>query len=49
MVERSGGHAQLPEGCLSRIVGAVNGGARVIEVWRGSDDARLFSEGTRAC
>ena len=44
MVERSGGHDQLPEGCLSRIVGAVNGGARVIEVWRGPDDARAFSE-----
>jgi len=44
MVERSGGHEHLPEGCLSRIVGAVDAGARVIEVWRGPDDARLFSE-----
>jgi hypothetical protein len=44
MVERSGGHEQLPEGCLGRIVGAVDGGARFIEVWRGPDDARAFSE-----
>ena len=36
----------LPEGCLSRIVGIDDAGARVIEVWRAQDDARAFAEKT---
>src|SRR5437763_1146415 len=43
--ERAGAHDRLPNGCLSRIVGRVDdGGARIIEVWRSSDDAQRFSE-----
>ncbi len=34
----------LPDGCLSRIVGAVDTGARVIEVWESPDHAWKFSE-----
>jgi hypothetical protein len=34
----------LPDGCLSRIVGTVDTGARVIEVWESPDHARKFSE-----
>ena len=44
MLQRSGGHEALPEGCLSRIVGAVDGGACVVEVWESPDDARRFAE-----
>jgi hypothetical protein len=44
MVERSGGHDTLPEGCLLRVVGAVESGARVIEIWRSADDAKRFAE-----
>ena len=44
MNQRAGSHAGLPEGCLSRIVGRVDAGAAIIEVWRSSDDARRFSE-----
>ena len=45
MNERSGSHAGLPEGCLSRIVGRADGdGATIIEVWRSSGDAQRFSE-----
>lgn len=44
MIERSGGHETLPAGCLIRIVGAAESGARVIEVWRSADDARRFAE-----
>jgi hypothetical protein len=35
-----------PDGCLSRIVGIDAKGARMIEVWRSSDDARAFAEKT---
>ena len=45
MNDRTGSHAGLPEGCLSRIVGrADTGGATIIEVWRSSGDAQRFSE-----
>lgn len=44
MNDRAQGHAALPEGCLSRIVGRPDGGAAIIEVWRSADDARRFSE-----
>ena len=44
MVEgASAGHAG-PEGRLSQIAGIDDAGARVIEVWRSSDDARRFAE-----
>jgi hypothetical protein len=42
--DRAEGHGALPEGCLSRIVGPVDAGATIIEVWRSSDDARRFSD-----
>jgi hypothetical protein len=38
----SAGHA--PEGRLSHITGIDDTGARMIEVWRSSDDARAFAE-----
>ena len=38
---------ELPEGCLSRITGIDDTGARVIEVWRSGDDARAFAGQTR--
>lgn len=45
MNERAEGHAAvLPEGCLARIVGPVDAGAAIVEVWRSGDDARRFSE-----
>ena len=44
MVERSGSHAKLPEGCLGRVVGPVGSGARVIEIWSSAEDARRFGE-----
>src|SRR5437763_14378064 len=39
----SGGD-QAPEGRLSRIAGADDSGARMIEVWRSGDDARASAE-----
>jgi hypothetical protein len=33
-----------PEGCLTRIVGIDDKGARTIEVWRSPADARAFAE-----
>jgi len=42
--KRAGGHDKLPDGCLARIVGAVETGARVIEVWKSEEDARRFGE-----
>jgi hypothetical protein len=45
MTDRTANHQELPEGCLSRIVGrADGGGAAIIEVWRSSGDAQRFSE-----
>ena len=44
LTERAGGRDRLPEGCMSRIVGAVETGARVIEVWESPDHARKFGE-----
>ena len=44
MNDRAQGHAALPEGCLSRVVGRAGTGATIIEVWHSSDDARRFSE-----
>lgn len=41
--EQAGGHG-LPEGCLSRVVGPVDSGAIVIEVWKSREDAQRFSE-----
>ena len=34
----------LPAGCLSRIVGIVGTGAKVIEVWQSPDHAQRFAE-----
>jgi hypothetical protein len=42
--ERAGGQEKLPDGCLARIVGSVQTGGRVIEVWESEEDARRFSE-----
>lgn len=42
----SGIEDALPEGCLSRIVGQLNPGACVIEVWESGADAKRFSERT---
>ena len=38
---------ELPAGCLSRITGVDDAGARVIEVWRSGDDARAVAEKSR--
>jgi hypothetical protein len=42
--ERAGTADKLPDGCLARIVGLVESGARVIEVWESDEHARRFSE-----
>ena len=42
--ERAGMREKLPDGCLARIVGLVQSGARVIEVWESEEDAERFSE-----
>jgi hypothetical protein len=42
--ERAGMGDDLPEGCLARIVGLVESGARVIEVWESDEHARRFAE-----
>ena len=42
--DRADGHATLPDGCLSRVVGRPDGAAMIIEVWRSADDAHRFSE-----
>jgi len=39
-----GGDTTPPQGRLSRIVGIDDKGARAIEVWQSSDDARAFAE-----
>jgi len=44
MVEQTGSHGRLPDGCLCRIVGPVDSGARVIEVWRSADAAAKFND-----
>jgi len=44
MIGQVGPAEGLPAGCLSRIVGIDDTGARVIEVWNSSDDARAFAE-----
>jgi len=38
------GEQEPPAGRLSRIAGIDSSGARMIEVWRSSDDARAFAE-----
>ena len=45
MNERAEGHTgQVPEGCLARIVGPVDTGAAIVELWRSGDGWRRFSE-----
>ena len=41
---RAGDHDSLPEGCLARVVGADNSGARIIEVWQSDENAKRFSD-----
>jgi hypothetical protein len=41
---RSSAHDGLPDGCLARIVGAVESGARIIEVWESDEHASRFAE-----
>jgi hypothetical protein len=42
--ESDGTHTELPPGCLSRLVGALETGACVIEVWQSGEDARRLRE-----
>jgi hypothetical protein len=42
--KKAGVHDRLPDGCVGRIVGPVEGGARIIEVWQTGDDAGRFNE-----
>jgi hypothetical protein len=44
LTARAGTHDKLPDGCLARIVGPIDTGARVIEVWESQEDASRFSE-----
>jgi len=43
MNRSSGVHEVLPDGLLARIVGAVDSGARIVEVWRAPEDASDFN------
>jgi len=47
MAEDPSSHADLPDGCLARIVGRIGSGARIFEIWESSDDARRFGEDSR--
>lgn len=42
----AGGTESLPDGCLSRIVGIDDTGARVIEVWESGEAAMVFAQKT---
>jgi len=42
--ERAGTGDELPDGCLARIVGLAESGARVIEVWESDAHAKRFAE-----
>jgi hypothetical protein len=44
MARRAGTHDTLPDGCLVRIVGKLETGARILEVWKSPDHARRFGE-----
>jgi hypothetical protein len=46
MTRRSGTHDVLPDGCLVRIVGKIETGARILEVWESPDHAKRFGEST---
>jgi hypothetical protein len=48
MAKRAGPHDALPDGCLVRVVGKLETGARVLEVWESPDHARRFGESTAA-
>jgi hypothetical protein len=41
---RAGDHDSLPDGCLAGVVGAVDSGARIIEVWQSDGHAKRFSD-----
>ena len=42
--QRAGDHDALPDGCLVRVVGPVESGVRIIEVWQSGEHAKRFSE-----
>ena len=44
LTESDGTQMELPAGCLSRIVGQLETGECVIEVWQAGEDAKRFSE-----
>jgi hypothetical protein len=44
MTSRAASHDGLPDGCLARVVGRVDTGARILEVWESPDHARRFGE-----
>ena len=37
-------HDALPAGCLVRVVGSVEQGALIIEVWQSNEHAKRFSD-----
>jgi hypothetical protein len=44
LTDSAGADEELPGGCLSRLVGRLETGACVIEVWQTGEDAKRFSE-----
>lgn len=42
MTIAAGSHGELAEGCLARIVGRVENGARIFEIWESPEDAQHF-------
>jgi hypothetical protein len=48
MTIAAGSHGALPKGCLARILGRVETGARIVEVWESADDARRIGEKSAA-
>jgi hypothetical protein len=41
---RAGDHDALPAGCLARVVGPVEQGALIVEVWQSDEHAKRFSD-----
>ncbi len=41
---QAGDHDALPDGCLARVLGAAQDGARIIEVWQSDEHAKRFSD-----
>lgn len=44
LLQSAGTQAELPAGCLSRLVGNAGAGPCVIEVWQSGDDAKRYGE-----